>query len=419
MGPNQTATIGVVYTPSNATPALAQLELGFSEAPAPPATPETPPGQATSGRLSLSLAGGVPVYSLQYAVGSTGNTIALPPDGQLSFPDTVTNSSSIAAVAVQNRGAGTGSVVSVSLSGGAFTLAALPALPAGLASAGSFPFQIVFLPRDAGSDTGTLSIVFDGGVTQTYQLSGRGISSQLSYELIGPGSDLRPVRPNQTISFPGTTVGQTSTIQIRFTNVSGSDFTVSALSTTGGPFTLTNLPLLPLALAPGAFGMTTVSFTPTLPERLSGGLRIGNDSFNLVGEGIGPRLSFSYRGLPSSTTIAVEPQGQVTAPSVSVGRSSTVEFTVQNLGNAAAALNSVGVSAGGDVFKTSGLPPLPLTLQPQASVSFSLQFLPNNTGFATGSLRIDFNVVHFVGLGGWRCSLIQLHDQRPSAGWAS
>lgn len=291
--PNQTTGIDVVYTPSSTAQALAQIEIGFTEAPPPPATPETPVGQPVRGRLMLALSGGVPVYSMQYVIGTAGNTVVLPPDGQMQFPDTVVNTATTAAVGVLNRGAGNGAVTAVSLSGDAFSLAALPALPAALAPAGGFVFQLVYLPRRIGGDSGTLRIVFDGGVTQSYRLGGRGISSPLSYEIVRPGSAGAAILPNESITFAQTPLGQTAKLQVRFTNVSGTDFTSSVLTTTGAPFSLTDLPFLPLNLPPGATGSVSVVFSPTTPGSASGALRIGNDVFNLSAESLGPLLSFS------------------------------------------------------------------------------------------------------------------------------
>lgn len=387
--PNQTTFVDVAFTPSGTAQALAQIEVAFTEAAPPPATPETPPGQPTRGRLTLALSGGVPVYSLQYVIGVTGNTIVLPPDGQLAFPDTVINTPTPSAIGILNRGAGTGAVSSITISGEAFGLANLPAVPAALPPAGSLIFQILYLPRRAGGDSGTLRINFEGGVAHTYRLTGRGISSSLSYEIVRPGSAGSAIQPGETIPFPQTSIGQSSKLQIRFTNVSSSDFTSTVLTTTGAPFALAEAPFLPLTLAPGASGSVSVVFSPTAPGQSTGAVRIGNDVFNLSGEALGPLLSYSYRPLPSSVSTAVEPLGLVALPAAAVGRSSAAEFVISNSGNAETVLNAIGVAAGSDVFKTSDLPPLPFLLQPQSSVSFRIQFLPNTSALASGTLRVD------------------------------
>jgi hypothetical protein len=375
--PNQTATIDVIFTASTTSPAQAQLDLDFIESSTP----------AVNGLLTLGLTGGVPVYSLTYAVGAGGNATLLPPDGQMVFPDTVVNSNAAATTTLTNKGSGVGQVTSVSVSGGAFTLASLPALPLVLGVSGNLPFQVVYQPRKAGTDTGTLTIAFDGGITQTYQLIGHGILSQLSYEVIPPGGTASPIVPGQTILFPQTSLGQTAQLQIRYTNSSATDVTIAGIAVTGPPFAVSNLPLIPTTVAPSASGTFTVSFAPTQSGALTGGLRVGNDNFALAASA--PSLTYSYRS-SSGTTTPVDPLGTVTAPSVAVGNSSSVVFTVVNQGTAVAVVNSIGLTAdGGGAFRLNDLPALPYQLPPQGSLSFTLQFLPNNTGFATGALRIE------------------------------
>lgn len=285
--PDQTATVQVVFSPSGTDTALGELDIGYVEAP-------LPGGQFTRGLLSLALSGGVPVYSLSYSVGSSGNVTALPPGGQLVFPDTVTNNTTAAAISLGNQGSGPGRVTSVTISGSAFTLAALPALPTALNTGASIPFQVAYLPRQAGNDTGTLTVGFDGGTSQQYQLQGRSVLSQLSYETIQTSSGPTPILPNQTIQFPQTSVGAGSSIQVRLTNSSRTDFTLSAVTSTGTPFGFSGLPVLPTTLAPGAAAVLTVSFNPTQSGPFTGSLRIGADTFGMSGTATGlPEFTIS------------------------------------------------------------------------------------------------------------------------------
>lgn len=391
--PNQTATIEVAFKPSSTALALAQFDLNFVEAP-------PPSGQSVRGLLTLGLAGGVPSYSLSYSIGAGGNTTVLQPDGQLVFPNTVTNSDSLAAMTLSNRGSGAGQVTSVSVAGASFSLASLPALPSVVAPSAALTFQVLYQPRQVGNDAGTLTLSFDGGVTQTYQLQGRGISSQFSYELLAPGAAPSPIVPNQAIQFSQTSVGQTSRLQVRYTNISGADVPLASVTSTGPPYVLSDLPLVPSTVPPQGSGTFTISFSPTQPGRPSGSLRFGNDTFPLAGEALGPSLSYSYRTSTGSDSIAVDPSALVTMPTTAVGRASTLLFVIENRGTAAAVFNSIGVASTGDSFTVIGLPSIPYQLQPQSSVSFTIQFLPNNVGFATGSLRIDSTTFALSGLGG-------------------
>lgn len=285
--PFQTATVEVVFTPTSSSTALAQLDLGYTEAPVPPTDPNTPVAQPTRGLLTVGFSGGVPVYSLTYAVGSSGNTLTVAPNGELSFPATLTNSSTTASVNVVNRGSSAGQVNTVTVSGAAFSIASLAALPAALNVSASLPFQLIYLPRRMGSDEGALTIGFEGGLTQTYVLRGTGFASQLSYEVIQSDGSTAPVEPGQPIQLPSTFLGHRGKVQLRYTNATGADVTVANAVSSGPPFTVADLPPASSPLPPGASVTFTTLFEPTQAGRSNGILRIGNDSFPLAGEALG------------------------------------------------------------------------------------------------------------------------------------
>lgn len=302
LAPYQTATVELVFTPSGTDAVQAELDIAYVET-------ALPGAQAGRGMLTLGLSGGVPVYALNYTVGTGGNVTTATDGGQILFPDTVVNSTTTAAVSLVNQGIGAGRVTSVALSGSAFSLASLPALPAVLNFSASLPFQIVYLPRQAGNDTGTVTIGFDGGVSQHYQLQGRSILSQLSYSMIQTGSGSTPLLPNQTVQFPQTPIGGTSPIQIQLTNTSHADFALTAVTSTGAPFGLTVLPALPATLAPGASTTVTVAFSPTQLAPSTGSLRIGADTFALSGTAF---------GLPDYTISGPAQVGPLEQPSLSL-----------------------------------------------------------------------------------------------------
>jgi hypothetical protein len=88
-----------------------------------------------------------------------------------------------------------------------------------------------------------------------------------------------------------------------------------------------------------------------------------------------------------------------------VGRTSTINFTVQNTGTAPATVISIGTAQAsgttqfGDVFTVTNLPALPVNLDPGKSLSFTVAFAPNNTGLALGNLLVDTAVFLLSGLG--------------------
>ncbi len=301
LAPYQTGTVDVVFTPAGSGLALAQLDLRFVES----APPGTPVAQPTRGLLTLTLAGSVPSYSLVYSIGSGGNATTVPANGSMIFPDTVINTPVTATVSLINRGSGAGQVNAVSLSGSAFAVAGLPALPVTLNPSGTLSVQVVYLPRQPGSDDGSLKVEFEGGISQTYRLHGQAVLSQLSYELLQPDGSVNQLTANQVIEFAQTFLGDTKTLQIRFTNRMTANYTLSTVSTTGPSFTVSNSPGLPLTLPPAASGSLTVSFSPSQSDRLSGSLQIGSDRFDLAGSG---------RGLPDYTISGPAEAGALEQP---------------------------------------------------------------------------------------------------------
>jgi hypothetical protein len=280
LAPFQTATVNVVFTPSGTDAASGEIDLAYTETAA-------VGGQTTRGLLTFSISGGVPVYSLQYGFGTSGNVTAVAPGGQLTFPDTVVNSPATAALSLVNRGSSGGKITSVTLSGGTFTLASLPAFPVTLNAAASLPFQIVYLPRQAENDTGSLSIGFEDGISQQYQLQGRSIPSQLSYGIIESDNSVSALLPGQTIQFPPTAVGSSIQFKIRLTNTSQTDFVLSGITTTGVPYVPSGPLTFPVTIAPAGSEIITLSFSPTQLGQFSGSLRIGTDNFPLTGTSTG------------------------------------------------------------------------------------------------------------------------------------
>ncbi|MEO8657485.1 MAG: hypothetical protein ABI693_03405 [Bryobacteraceae bacterium] len=277
--PFQTATVEVVYTPTGTDSVSGELDIGYLEV-------SSSGAQAQRGLLTLGLSGGVPVYSLSYSTSSGGNVTALAPGGTLLFPDTLVNTTTVVPVSVVNLGGSAGKVVSVSLSGGTFAIAGLPALPLTLSPAAALAFQLTYLPRQTGGGTATLTIGLDGGVTQQYQLQGLSIVSQVAYEIVQTTGAI-PLPAGQQIQFPETASGSSSQFQIRLTNTSSTDFVLSGATTTGAPFGFTNLPLLPATLAPAASVTLGASFAPLQVGQFSGSIRIGSDTFPVAGTGTG------------------------------------------------------------------------------------------------------------------------------------
>jgi len=378
--PNESVTLDVSYVAATSTRTLAQVDFPFTEAPLPPAT------IAQTGLILFGLVGTSPELSVSYALEADSNISPVPPGGSILFPDTVVNATSTALLIVTNRGSAPGELKSITVSGSsAFQLTALPLLPGFLASAADVRLGLRYRPRQVGSDSGSLQITF-GETTYTATLQGTATGSLLTYELVQDES-AQPILPNQLLTVPDTAVGERSTLTIRVRSAGIVDAVISAFSVSGTAFQLGDVPFTPLTLASGDSRTFTVVFAPTQPGRVTGRLRVGADSFDLAGTGIGARLVYSYRTSAGTTTVL--PGATVIFSPLQTGQTAAIEFSVQNTGTAPATLSSIAVAELRSPFSVANLPALPLSLAQDATVRFTVRFAPVASGFSTGTLRVD------------------------------
>src|SRR5258708_18609813 len=124
-------------------------------------------------------------------------------------------------------------------------------------------------------------------------LQGSGSSASFVYQVLQTNPPLT-VSPGGIISFPDTNVGETSSVVIRVLNSGNANGEVNTISSAAQGFQLSNVPVLPQTLTPGASVTFSVTFAPTRPGTLSGSLIINSDSLDLRGVGLGPQLTFAY-----------------------------------------------------------------------------------------------------------------------------
>ncbi|PWU02352.1 MAG: hypothetical protein C5B51_20890 [Terriglobia bacterium] len=374
----------VTYKPTTAALASGQINLGYVEA-APPGTSGT---TSVAGLITVNLQGTAPNLSVAYFLASNANAIPLPAGGTLLFQPTVVNTTAQATVIVTNRGSATGQINSISVSGTAFQAFALPLTPASVlspsAGASDVRFLINYTPTQAGNDTGTLQMDL-GGVSFTATLSGSGIQAKLTYKML-TATDTVTFTPNQTLTLPDTNIGETARVTVSVQNTGSAPGVISAVGTTAGPFAITDSPVLPATLNPQDVITFTLSFLPVTAGKATGKLRIGNDLFDLTGNGLGPNLVYSY---VSGSTTSVQPGGVVVFSPVQVGSSARLPFTVMNSGTKPATIATIAVGETHGVFQLLDLPPLPATLDPNDSVTFNIMYTPSTTGFASAVLQLN------------------------------
>ena len=326
-----------------------------------------------------------PAFSLSYVDPQSRNTLPVPNQGTLAFLPTAVDASTVFTMIVQNTGAGTGFVNSVSVQGDAFALVELPSLPATVLASRDLRFGLRFNPKQRQSHTGALQIETTTGILSV-RLTGEGISAALSVEAAEPDADFHPVAPGSELVFSAA-VGQNSTKTVRVMNTGNSDAQIANISVTGAGFQLANVPFLPLTLAVGDSQIFTVVFAPPQPGVSRGRLRIGDQFFDVAGTGLAPRLEYSYTNDAGTTSVA-ESGAVILAPS-RVGESSRIDFAMQNTGTSPVVISTIGITPANSQFSVEGLPPLPLSMEPGRRVGFGIRFTPNNVGAQTATLRVN------------------------------
>jgi hypothetical protein len=371
----QKLVLGIRYAPRSSVKAVGKIGIAYSVVTA---------AGTSVGTATLNLTGVAPEFTFSY-IAQGGNPIQVAPGGAMTMALTAIAATSNTVVVVTNKGSGPGVINGVSGSGSAFSLVGLP-LPQTSVDAGKeLRFTIAFTPAQLDPSAGALQIaLFDK--TVSFNLVGEGSGPEWAYETIQE-STISAILTGQPISMPDAVIGEKSTITVRVTNVGNADGRITAINVSGAGFTLTDQPFVPLTLPADTSATVTVTFTPTQAGRVSGRLRIGPDSFEISGNGLGSVLQYSYA--IGSASITVLNNGSVAFTPVAVGRTSNVRFTVNNTGTAPSSIGSISIVQTGSVFALTQLAELPVTIQPGSTFSFQLGFTPITMGASTATLKLD------------------------------
>jgi hypothetical protein len=84
---------------------------------------------------------------------------------------------------------------------------------------------------------------------------------------------------------------------------------------------------------------------------------------------------------------------------VQITKSASIPFTVKNIGTLPAVISNIAVQGANSPYSISGLPPLPKSLAPGASLSFTINFTPTSVGVVGDTLLINTTAVPLSGQG--------------------
>jgi hypothetical protein len=239
-------------------------------------------------------------------------------------------------------------------------------LPATVQTGGTISIPVTFSPSETGPVGGDVTVTTDSG-TVSIQLSGTGQST--TPELIG----------NQTtLSLGGTTVGNTLSGAVTFTNVGDASLMINSVRLPGAPFTAVGAPAVGDQLAAGQSVSVEIYFTPTaigqFPDSIELDSTGGNVSIGLAGSA----------SLPGVLQISSESND---FGEVAVGTTVTKTFTLSNSGGSDVTINKSKPPFGGEFTATSALPE-GTTMLPGQTLTETVVFTPTAAGAVTGEWQI-------------------------------
>ncbi len=336
------------------------------------------------------------IFVLNYVLATDQNVVTLPSGGTIVFDQTTVGSTAQAAFNITNTGVGPGTVMTMSLSGEAFRLSGLPLFPRVVPARESLSVQVIYRPTGINVDLGTITVAFIGRPTVSINLRGTGSTGSLSYRV--ESDPMIPLPPGGTAPFPATRVGASAEQIIRISNTGNAAAAVNSILVSGEAFALGSVPVLPATIAPNSSTVFTIRFLPTRPGTNTGVLTINSDRVNLAGTGLAAELTYSYTSGGVTTELTPGNLAVVFAPT-SISQSSEIGFVVRNTGTLATTITNIGIGQTNSPYAVSGIPPLPVRIEPGAELSLLLRFTPTALGFVNGTLILDSTVVSLSGSG--------------------
>lgn len=268
---------------------------------------------------------------------------------------------------VTNSGTASLTIAQLSVTGSGYSVSGL-VTPATVAAGGSTTFTVLFAPTTAGSLAGSVSLASNApNSPSAVALSGTGTAASVT------------LTPNPaSLSITGVNVGSSRSQNVTITNSGTTSVTLSQITVNATDFAVSGIST-PVTLAAGGNTSISISFSPKASENVSGNITVTSSQgasavIPVTGSGVQAGLNIT----PSSASFG----------NVVVGSPSTQTMQLTNSGTAT--LTITQVSASGNGFSTGTLS-LPVSLSPNQSTAFNVQFSPASAGTDSGSVSIVSN----------------------------
>jgi hypothetical protein len=267
-------------------------------------------------------------------------------------------------VSVTNTGSTSLNITQASVSSNQFSVSG-PSMPVALPANQSATFQVWFDPVHKGSDSGTLTLQTDAGVSAgPVALSGTATAAPQQISVT-------PTNLNVGTTTVGTTINSTVTIS----NLGGSNLTVSLVSVSAGPFGVSGI-ATPLTVAPGTVTPMNVSYSPTIAGTVTGSIAItSNDLLN-------PTSIVSLSGTATTAVVAPSITTQPVSQTVTAGQTATFSVIAGGTAPLTYQWQKNGVNISG---ATSASYTTPTTTTSDSGSTFAV-VVNNTAGTATSAL---------------------------------
>lgn len=236
------------------------------------------PGSAGNTAGSISIVSNAVDSPLSVPLSATGVTYQLsvsPSSYNFGSVNVGSNASDI--IWVNNSGSAPVTISQASVSGAGFSLTGL-SFPVTLSSGQSVSFSAVFQPSAAGAAAGSISLTSNASNSPAaIALSGTGATQGLS---VTPSS----------LSFGNVLLGASSALPLTVTNTGTGQVTINQASASGGGFSVTSGPTLPVTLSAGQNAIFDVTFVPAAAGGATG-------SFSVASTAGSPSSSLSATGV--------------------------------------------------------------------------------------------------------------------------
>ena len=268
---------------------------------------------------------------------------------------------------ITNNGSASLTVEDLVVNGAAYSVIGLTT-PATLAAGQSTSFTAEFAPTAPGSLVGAVTISSNAPNSPTaVALSGTGVAASLTLT----------ANPGQ-LAFGSINAGSSSSKSVTVTNTGNTNVTISQITASARDMNTSGI-TTPLALAPGQAKVMNVSFSPSTAENVTGNVTVTSSqgsSAVIAVSGTGVQAALGLN--PSSVAFGSVPVGSANSQTVQVSNPGTGMLTISQ------------VNAAGSGFSANGIT-LPLSLNPGATSSLNVQYLPTAAGTVPGSLSIVSN----------------------------